>query len=152
LFTLGAFIVFLAVLFNSLLQILCLLSKGRSKQRKTKQNKTYVLILFCLLECHRSDIASKSELADEAMEDWNEATESDDAYSGFGGEGSSRDWWGARMTKAAMVPPLTRKYEVIEEYRIVDDFERVAAKMKVVQVSFSFSFSLSVFSYLDTGN
>ncbi|KAG0624404.1 hypothetical protein M758_3G245200 [Ceratodon purpureus] len=82
-------------------------------------------------ETSGSDIASKSELADETMEDYNEGTESDDAYSGFGGEGSSRDWWGARMTKAAMVPPLTRKYEVIEEYRIVDDFERVAAKMKV---------------------
>lgn len=88
-----------------------------------------------MLECHRSDIASKSGLADEAMDDYNEATESDDAYSGFGGEGSSRDWWGARMTKAAMVPPLTRKYEVIEEYRIIDDFERVATKMKVFQIS-----------------
>lgn len=84
-----------------------------------------------MLECDRSDIASKSGLADEAMEDYNEATESDDAYSGFG-EGSSREWWGARMTKAAMVPPLTRKYEVIEEYRIVDDVERVLAKMKVL--------------------
>lgn len=89
-----------------------------------------------MLECDRSDIASKSGIADEAMEDYNEATESDDAYSGFG-EGSSREWWGARMTKAAMVPPLTRKYEVIEEYRIVDDVERVAAKMKVLQFSFS---------------
>lgn len=80
---------------------------------------------------HSSDVASKSEVADETMEDNWEETESDDAYSGLGGEGSSREWWGARMTKAAMVPPLTRKYEVVEEYRIVDDIERVALKMKV---------------------
>lgn len=39
------------------------------------------------------------------------------------------------MTKAAMVPPLTRKYEVIEEYRIVEDKERVAQKMKVLNYS-----------------
>lgn len=80
----------------------------------------------------RSDGASKSEVADETMEDNWEETESDDGYSGLGGEGSSREWWGARMTKAAMVPPLTRKYEVVEEYRIVDDIERVALKMKVI--------------------
>lgn len=82
------------------------------------------------MECDRSDIASKSGLEDEEMDDYNDASESDDTYSGFG-EGSSREWWGARMTKAAMVPPLTRKYEVIEEYRFVEDVERVAAKMKV---------------------
>nr|XP_024389357.1 uncharacterized protein LOC112288888 isoform X3 [Physcomitrium patens] len=82
-------------------------------------------------ETSGSDVASKSGIADEAMDDYNDGSESDDAYSGYGGEGSSRDWWGARMTKAAMVPPLTRKYEVIEEYRIVDDYERVVAKMKV---------------------
>lgn len=80
----------------------------------------------------RSDGASKSEVADETMEDNWEETESDDGYSGLGGEGSSREWWGARMTKAAMVPPLTSKYEVVEEYRIVDDIERVALKMKVL--------------------
>ncbi|KAL3697909.1 hypothetical protein R1sor_011985 [Riccia sorocarpa] len=39
--------------------------------------------------------------------------------------------WGARMTKAAMVPPVTRKYDVIEEYRIVADKERVEKMMKV---------------------
>lgn len=94
-------------------------------------------------ECDRSDIGSKSGLEDEAMEDYNEATESDDAYSGFG-EGSSREWWGARMTKAAMVPPLTRKYEVIEEYRIVDDVERVAAKMKVFCLSLYLSLCVCV--------
>lgn len=84
-----------------------------------------------MLECYRSDVASKSGIADELVYDYRDASDSDNIYSGFG-EGSSRDWWGARMTKAAMVPPLTRKYEVIEEYRIVDDFERVASKMKVV--------------------
>lgn len=117
-------------------------------ETRGEQIKTCLFSSFCMLECHRSDIASKSELADETMEDYNEGTESDDAYSGFGGEGSSRDWWGARMTKAAMVPPLTRKYEVIEEYRIVDDVERVAAKMKVLQISFPLSFPLSFPFYI----
>ncbi|XP_024381473.1 histone-lysine N-methyltransferase ATXR3 isoform X3 [Physcomitrium patens] len=82
-------------------------------------------------ETSGSDVASKSGIADELVYDYRDASDSDNIYSGFG-EGSSRDWWGARMTKAAMVPPLTRKYEVIEEYRIVDDFERVASKMKVI--------------------
>lgn len=37
--------------------------------------------------------------------------------------------WGNRMTKAAMVPPMTRKYEPIEEYVIVEDKERVEKKL-----------------------
>ena len=39
--------------------------------------------------------------------------------------------WGARMTKAAMVPPVTRKYESIEEYAIVADEEEVKKRMIV---------------------
>lgn len=39
--------------------------------------------------------------------------------------------WGARMTKASLVPPVTRKYEVIEQYVIVADEEEVKRKMKV---------------------
>ncbi|AQK40850.1 Histone-lysine N-methyltransferase ATXR3, partial [Zea mays] len=38
---------------------------------------------------------------------------------------------GARMTKASLVPPVTRKYEVIEEYLIVADLEEVQRKMRV---------------------
>jgi [histone H3]-lysine4 N-trimethyltransferase ATXR3 len=38
---------------------------------------------------------------------------------------------GARMTKASLVPPVTRKYEVIEEYLIVADVEEVQRKMRV---------------------
>ncbi|CAM6037532.1 unnamed protein product [Sphagnum compactum] len=83
-------------------------------------------------EASGSDVASESEGADEALEDdANEDTESDEGQHGLQEQGSSRDWWGARMTKAAMVPPVTRKYEVIEEYRIVEDKERVEQKMKV---------------------
>ncbi|KAK7402013.1 hypothetical protein VNO78_13946 [Psophocarpus tetragonolobus] len=39
--------------------------------------------------------------------------------------------WGARMTKASLVPPVTRKYEVIDQYCIVADEEDVRRKMKV---------------------
>lgn len=39
--------------------------------------------------------------------------------------------WGARMTKASLVPPITRKYEVIEKYVIVADEEEVKRKMRV---------------------
>ncbi|GAB2285305.1 hypothetical protein Dimus_019759 [Dionaea muscipula] len=39
--------------------------------------------------------------------------------------------WGARMTKASLVPPVTRKYEVIDEYVIVADEEEVSRKMRV---------------------
>ncbi|KAI5060431.1 hypothetical protein GOP47_0024851, partial [Adiantum capillus-veneris] len=39
--------------------------------------------------------------------------------------------WGARMTKASMVPPETRKYELIEEYVIVADADEVEKRMGV---------------------
>ncbi|XP_050206422.1 histone-lysine N-methyltransferase ATXR3 [Mercurialis annua] len=39
--------------------------------------------------------------------------------------------WGARMTKAGLVPPVTRKYEVIDHYVIVADEEDVQRKMCV---------------------
>ncbi|KAJ6371930.1 hypothetical protein OIU77_002280 [Salix suchowensis] len=39
--------------------------------------------------------------------------------------------WGARMTKASLVPPVTRKYEVIDQYVIVADEEDVQRKMSV---------------------
>ncbi|KAK4796122.1 hypothetical protein SAY86_028448 [Trapa natans] len=39
--------------------------------------------------------------------------------------------WGARMTKASLVPPVTRKYEVIDQYLIVTDEENVKEKMQV---------------------
>lgn len=39
--------------------------------------------------------------------------------------------WGARMTKASLVPPVTRKYEVIDHYVIVADEEEVRRKMRV---------------------
>lgn len=39
--------------------------------------------------------------------------------------------WGARMTKASLVPPVTRKYEVIDQYVIVADEDDVRRKMQV---------------------
>nr|XP_011463008.1 PREDICTED: probable histone-lysine N-methyltransferase ATXR3 [Fragaria vesca subsp. vesca] len=39
--------------------------------------------------------------------------------------------WGARMTKSSLVPPVTRKYEVIHEYVIVSNEEDVKRKMQV---------------------
>ncbi|OIW05925.1 hypothetical protein TanjilG_07201 [Lupinus angustifolius] len=39
--------------------------------------------------------------------------------------------WGARMTKASMVPPVTRKYDVVDQYIIVADEEDVRRKMRV---------------------
>ncbi|CAI5477414.1 unnamed protein product [Closterium sp. Yama58-4] len=42
-----------------------------------------------------------------------------------------RRHWGNRMTRAAMVPPVTRQYEVIEEYVIVEEEEGVRRKMRV---------------------
>lgn len=39
--------------------------------------------------------------------------------------------WGARMTKASLVPPVTRKYEVIDHYVIVADEDEVKRKMQV---------------------
>ncbi|XVE92871.1 hypothetical protein REPUB_Repub01dG0140900 [Reevesia pubescens] len=39
--------------------------------------------------------------------------------------------WGARMTKASLVPPVTRKYEVIDQYVVVADEEDVRRKMLV---------------------
>ena len=39
--------------------------------------------------------------------------------------------WGARMTKASMVPPATRKYKLIEEYVIVADEDEVKRRMEV---------------------
>ncbi|KAH9323189.1 hypothetical protein KI387_017828, partial [Taxus chinensis] len=39
--------------------------------------------------------------------------------------------WGARMTTESLVPPVTRKYEVIDEYVIVADEAEVTRKMKV---------------------
>ncbi|KAK4769853.1 hypothetical protein SAY87_030385 [Trapa incisa] len=44
--------------------------------------------------------------------------------------GDDREW-GARMTKASLVPPVTRKYEVIDQYLIVADEEIVKEKMQV---------------------
>lgn len=43
---------------------------------------------------------------------------------------ADRTNWGAKMTKATMVPPVSRKYELIDEYRIVSDEAMVRDKMR----------------------
>ncbi|XP_059661034.1 histone-lysine N-methyltransferase ATXR3 [Cornus florida] len=75
-------------------------------------------------------------------------TESDSDFRSEGGTGVSRGdayftaddgfdsltddrEWGARMTKSSLVPPVTRKYEVIDQYVIVADEEEVQRKMQV---------------------
>lgn len=52
---------------------------------------------------------------------------SDDGFDSFTDDRE----WGARMTKASLVPPVTRKYDVIEEYLILADEEDVQRKMRV---------------------
>ncbi|GAV88419.1 SET domain-containing protein [Cephalotus follicularis] len=52
------------------------------------------------------------------------------ADEGFDAMSDEREW-GARMTKASLVPPVTRKYEVIDQYAIVADEEEVQRKMRV---------------------
>nr|XP_033517072.1 histone-lysine N-methyltransferase ATXR3 isoform X1 [Nicotiana tomentosiformis] len=49
---------------------------------------------------------------------------------GFDSLADDREW-GARMTKASLVPPVTRKYEVIDHYVIVADEKEVKRKMLV---------------------
>ncbi|KAK4381017.1 Histone-lysine N-methyltransferase ATXR3 [Sesamum angolense] len=49
---------------------------------------------------------------------------------GFDSLADEREW-GARMTKASLVPPVTRKYDVIDHYVIVADEEEVRRKMRV---------------------
>jgi len=39
--------------------------------------------------------------------------------------------WGARMTKASLVPPMTQKYEIIDNYVIMADEVEVQHKMQV---------------------
>lgn len=51
-------------------------------------------------------------------------------YDGLDSMADDREW-GARMTKAGLVPPVTRKYEVIDQYVIVADQEDVQRKMRV---------------------
>ncbi|CAI0550498.1 unnamed protein product [Linum tenue] len=67
-------------------------------------------------------------------------TESDLEFQPGGRDGSLGDGyfleedereWGARMTKASLVPPVTRKYEVIDRYVIVADEDDVKRKMCV---------------------
>ncbi|KAL0874150.1 hypothetical protein Bca101_023855 [Brassica carinata] len=74
-------------------------------------------------ECE-SDIRSEGRSQDSRVEKYFTADESFDSVT------EDREW-GARMTKASLVPPVTRKYELIEEYTIVADEEEVQRKMRV---------------------
>lgn len=71
-----------------------------------------------------SDIRSEGRLQDLRVEKYFTVNESFDSVA------EEREW-GARMTKAGLVPPVTRKYEVIEKYAIVADEEEVERKMRV---------------------
>ncbi|CAA0395313.1 unnamed protein product [Arabidopsis thaliana] len=71
-----------------------------------------------------SDIRSEGRSQDLRIEKYFTADDSFDSVT------EEREW-GARMTKASLVPPVTRKYEVIEKYAIVADEEEVQRKMRV---------------------
>ncbi|CAN8232020.1 unnamed protein product [Cochlearia groenlandica] len=71
-----------------------------------------------------SDIRSEGRSQDLRVERYFTADEAFDSVT------EEREW-GARMTKASLVPPVTRKYEVIEKYAIVADEEEVQRKMRV---------------------
>ncbi|GLT87043.1 hypothetical protein SLE2022_051450 [Rubroshorea leprosula] len=94
------------------------------------------------------DLGQSSEDGKSESESTDSETESDLDFSSEGRSGESRGdgyftvddgfdsitddrEWGARMTKSSLVPPVTRKYEVIEEYVIVADEEDVQRKMRV---------------------
>ncbi|KAK1388983.1 Histone-lysine N-methyltransferase ATXR3 [Heracleum sosnowskyi] len=106
-----------------------------------------------LSKLNKRSIDSGSETSDGSSEETetDSTTSSSESELGFESEGrrreSSRDdfsntedgfetfaddrEWGARMTKASLVPPVTRKYEVIDHYVIVADQEEVERKMQV---------------------
>lgn len=97
-----------------------------------------------------SESSDEFELSSDDVESDTEhdsSTESDSDIRSEGGASESKDGyvttdesfdsipddreWGARMTKASLVPPVTRKYEVIDQYVILDDEVEVQRKMRV---------------------
>lgn len=71
-----------------------------------------------------SDLHSEAATAESRVESYFPSED------GFDSSIDDREW-GARMTKASLVPPVTRKYEVIDHYVIVADEEEVRRKMRV---------------------
>ncbi|CAL9013842.1 unnamed protein product [Prunus brigantina] len=81
-------------------------------------------------ESTASDTESDLELGSESQTGQSRADGSFTSDEGFDSMTDDREW-GARMTKSSLVPPVTRKYEVIEEYVIVSNEEDVRRKMQV---------------------
>ncbi|KAK6919412.1 Protein SET DOMAIN GROUP 2, C-terminal [Dillenia turbinata] len=84
----------------------------------------------------RSDSESTVLDSESDLDLHSEAGGRDSRLEGFFMEDESLDLtedreWGARMTKASLVPPVTRKYEVIDQYVVVADEEEVRKKMHV---------------------
>ncbi|KAM1239978.1 hypothetical protein FF1_045502 [Malus domestica] len=77
-----------------------------------------------------SDTESDTELKSQSQTGQSRADGSFTPDEGFDSMTDDREW-GARMTKSSLVPPVTRKYEVIEEYVIVSNEEDVKRKMQV---------------------
>ncbi|CAN1232252.1 Histone-lysine N-methyltransferase ATXR3 [Linum perenne] len=102
-----------------------------------------------LSKLNRKSMDSGSETSDEFdrssgdgkyYSDTSSDTESDMEFQSGGRDGNFRAGyfmeedereWGARMTKASLVPPVTRKYEVIDRYVTVADEDDVQRKMCV---------------------
>ncbi|KAK1361618.1 hypothetical protein POM88_046092 [Heracleum sosnowskyi] len=117
------------------------------------QCKSFVLPQVWMVAQRPSTRETRSETSDGSSEETetDSTTSSSESELGFESQGrrreSSRDdysntedgfetfaddrGWGARMTKASVVPPVTGKYEVTDHYVIVADQEEVESKMQV---------------------
>ncbi|CAM8985479.1 unnamed protein product [Rhodiola kirilowii] len=90
-----------------------------------------------LSELVSSDSESSASETKSGSEFWSETSFGESKGNGHYGEDDTYESvayereWGARMTKASLVPPVTRKYEVIDHYVIVADDEEVRRKMQV---------------------
>ena len=119
-------------------------SDGEIRRRLSKLNKKFMDSASDSCE----DLDRSSEGGSSGSEGTASDTEGDSDFCSEGGVAQSRvDGYftadeglysvtddrecGASMTKTSLVPPVTRKYEVIEQYAIVADEDEVQRKMKV---------------------
>ncbi|KAK1393240.1 histone-lysine N-methyltransferase ATXR3-like [Heracleum sosnowskyi] len=102
------------------------LSKLNKRSRETSDGSSE------RMETDDSTSSSESELNFESEgrgkeSRWDDHFNADDSCEAFA---ENREW-GARMTEASLVPPVTRKYEVLDHYVIVADQEEVERKIQV---------------------
>ncbi|XP_017241564.1 histone-lysine N-methyltransferase ATXR3 [Daucus carota subsp. sativus] len=90
-------------------------SEGSSERTQTDDNTSSESELDFESECRGKESR------------WDDYSNADDRFDDVADDRE----WGARMTKASLVPPVTRKYEVLDHYVIVADQEEVERKMQV---------------------